>query len=269
MPQINCEREGAGEPLLLLHGIGGDLHAWDPVRALLSRQRDAIAVDLPGFGLSPQLAPEIEPTPAALAGALAAFLDRLGLERVHVAGNSLGGWVGFELAKLGRARSITALSPAGLWRRPLLGPDEPASNVSRSAARRLLPLLPALLATRPGRRLLLARNFARPDRIPAREALRIAVSYASSAAYEATNLAMRRNRLEGIEDLDVPVTVAWGELDRLVRRAEIAAPYVRTVTLHGCGHIPMWDDPEQVARVLLEGSAPRGDVAPRAASGSA
>jgi pimeloyl-ACP methyl ester carboxylesterase len=58
-----------------------------------------------------------------------------------------------------------------------------------------------------------------------------------------------------------PTTIAWGEHDRLLlyrpqsARARAALPAARHVTLSGCGHVPTWDDPEQVARVLLEASA--------------
>src|ERR687884_257289 len=55
--------------------------------------------------------------PADQARAVAELLDELGLESVHVAGNSIGGWVALELARLRRARSVTALSPGGLWGR--------------------------------------------------------------------------------------------------------------------------------------------------------
>ena len=57
-----------------------------------------------------------------------------------------------------------------------------------------------------------------------------------------------------------PATVAWGERDRLLifsrqaPRARRMLPGARHVVLHGCGHVPTWDDPEQVARVLLEAS---------------
>jgi pimeloyl-ACP methyl ester carboxylesterase len=57
------------------------------------------------------------------------------------------------------------------------------------------------------------------------------------------------------------VTVAWGAKDRLLvprqaRRAAAAIPRARVLLLHGCGHVPTWDDPEQVARVILDGTAP-------------
>ena len=57
-----------------------------------------------------------------------------------------------------------------------------------------------------------------------------------------------------------PATVAWGERDRLLifsrqaPRAQRMLPGARHVVLRGCGHVPTWDDPEQVARVLLEAS---------------
>lgn len=52
---VAYERTGAGEPLLLLHGIGHHHQAWDPVLSVLAVERDVIAVDLPGFGVSPDL----------------------------------------------------------------------------------------------------------------------------------------------------------------------------------------------------------------------
>ncbi len=106
---------GAGETLVLLHGIGSYRGAWDPVVPALAAQFDVLAVDLPGFGESPPLPAGQEPTPAALAAAVAGLLDELGIDRPHVAGNSLGGWVALELAAQRPLASVALLSPAGLW----------------------------------------------------------------------------------------------------------------------------------------------------------
>src|SRR5450631_3167444 len=95
---LHAVRRGAGPPLVLLHGIGGDLGVWEALFDPLAEDFDVIAVDLPGFGRSPALPASIVPTPAALAAAVAGLLDELGVRRAHVAGNSLGGWVGLELA---------------------------------------------------------------------------------------------------------------------------------------------------------------------------
>jgi pimeloyl-ACP methyl ester carboxylesterase len=81
-----------------------------------------------------------------------------------------------------------------------------------------------------------------------------------SPGFEATLEALRDHRFGG-EGPTCPVTVAWGERDRLLlfgrqsARARRLLPGARHVTLWGCGHVPTWDDPEQVARVLLEASA--------------
>lgn len=66
---------------------------------------------------------------------------------------------------------------------------------------------------------------------------------------------MRAAVFSGVEQIPVPVTLAWAELDRLLRRPRETPRGWPTLTLHGCGHIPTWDDPEQVAEVLLRASS--------------
>ena len=245
---LNHLRRGSGEPLVLIHPLGAELVMWEPVLARLARDRDVIALDLPGFGGSQPLANGSVATPRALAGSVASFLDELGLGRVHVAGNSLGGWVALELAKAGRALSVAGLCTAGFWKRPL-GP-RPGGD-TRRVGRVLLPILPTLLRSERGRRLLLRGSVARPERVPPDAAARLVRSYITSPGFEGANTAMRAEVFSGVEDIRVPVTLAWAEHDRLVARPQTKVPDWRTATLHGCGHIPTWDDPEQVARLLL------------------
>ena len=187
-----------------------------------------------------------------LAASVAAFLDELGLDGVHVAGNSLGGWVALELAKAGRALSVAGLCTAGFWKQPL-GP-RPGGDI-RQLGRALLPVLPALLRSARGRRLVLRGSVARPENVPPPAATRLVRSYVTSPGFEGANAAMRAEVLSGVEQIRVPVTLAWGDLDRLVARPRSSVSGWRAVTLHGCGHIPTWDDPAQVARVLLLASA--------------
>jgi pimeloyl-ACP methyl ester carboxylesterase len=221
---------------------------WDPVIERLDGARRVLALDLPGHGDQPAPA---DASPPGLAATVADRLAREGIERPHVAGNSLGGWVALELAAAGRAASVTAIAPAGLWAEPLVPKRTPA----RAVARALLPALGPLLRTERGRRLVLATNAAHPERIPPAAALRLIRAYATAPGFRAVNDAMRASRFTALADVAVPVTLAWPDRDRLVARPR-SLPYgVRSVVLRGCGHIPTWDDPEQVARVLLEGSA--------------
>jgi pimeloyl-ACP methyl ester carboxylesterase len=240
------DRAGIGPRLVLLHPLGANRHVWDPVIARLAAEREVLAVDLPGFGDSPSLNGGGPPTPAALAEALSTELPG----PYHVAGNSLGGWVALELAAAGHALSVTAIAPAGLWPEPLA----PRRTTARSLARRLRPVLPALTRSAAGRRIALAGTVADPERVPPDAALTLVRSYADAPGFEAVNREMRAARFTRLEHIRVPVTLAWPEHDRLVARPAHLPPTVRNVTLAGAGHVPMWDQPEAVAKLLLSGS---------------
>ena len=251
---LHFERQGRGEPLLLLHGIGGELCVWEPVLDVLSEWAAVIAVDLPGFGRSPALPAGVAPTPGAIAATVARLLDELEIESAHIAGNSLGAWIGLELGKTPRARSVTALCPAGLWSAPLLREGASARGRLQRIARRLRPLLPLLMLSRRVRRLALTHVVADPDRVPRTAAQRMVSSYARAPAYEATNTAMLASHFTGAEQISVPLTIAFGERDGMARPVRLPVPGARTLVLPDCGHIPMWDDPELVAQLVLETS---------------
>jgi pimeloyl-ACP methyl ester carboxylesterase len=242
------DRLGHGPALLLLHPLGADRRVWDPVIERLAAEREVIALDLPGFGESPPLLQT--PTPAALAEAVDAELREMGVQRPHVAGNSLGGWVALELALAGDASSVTAIAPAGLWAEPLM----PKRAVARTLARAVLPLVDTVLVAAAGRRVLLAGSVGVPERVPPRAAAHLVRAYATAPGFSAANDAMRAGRFGGLERIRVPVTLVWPEYDRLVARPQRLPEKTRSVVLKGCGHIPMWDDPAAVAQVLLEGS---------------
>src|SRR3954449_1384611 len=106
-------RAAAGEPVVLIHGVGSQWQVWQPLLPALEREREVIALDLPGFGGSPSLPIGVVPNAAALTDAVAGFMDELGVERPVIGGNSLGGWIALELAARGRARAVVAVSPAG------------------------------------------------------------------------------------------------------------------------------------------------------------
>ena len=245
---------GTGEPLLLIHGLGASGAVWDPVLPLLAGEREVLVLDMPGFGSAPPLPAGVEPTAANLAAALRAECVGRGVERPHVAGNSLGGWVGLEMGRAGWAASVTAISPAGLWRAPL----GPRKGDARALARRLRPLVVAGLRVPPVRRRALATFAAHPERIPAGAGRELVLGWIDSNGYDGANRAMRTHIFDpdGYPE-DVPVTIAWGEHDRLVGppKPQRRPAGARFLILPGVGHTPTWDDPELVARTLLEGSA--------------
>ena len=240
-------------PLLLLHGLGGSRVVWEPVVGLLEAEREVIVLDMPGFGAAPPLPAGVEPSAANLAAAIRSRLDELGVERPHVAGNSLGGWVALEMGREGWAASVTALSPAGLWRRPL----GPRDRDPHRWARRLRPLISLALRLRRPREAMLRTFAAHPERIPIAQGRELVLGWIDASGYDGANRAMRTHLFDptGYPE-DVPVTIAWGELDRLVGppKPERRPAGARFLVLPGVGHTPTWDDPELVARTLLEGS---------------
>jgi pimeloyl-ACP methyl ester carboxylesterase len=259
--KLNYHRAGSGEPLVLLHGIGSRWEVWQPVLARLEAERDVIAPDLPGFGASPMPSRGTPPGVESLTRMVCEFLDELELTAPHVGGNSLGGWIALELAKRGRARSATALSPAGfqngveaVFQKSTMATTVRLARLARPRARMLMA--PALV-----RRIVFAQLTAHPERIPPADAAAHLRALARAPWFDETLTAINSERFGGGERIAVPVTIAWGERDRLLlprqaARAQRAVPSARVLTLRGCGHVPTYDDPDQVARVLLEGSSP-------------
>ena len=252
-------RTGAGSPLLLVHGSGSHRGIWDPILERVAREREVVAVDLPGHGESPPLPPGDRYTPQRLAESLGPLLDELGWERPHVAGHSLGGAVAYELALAGRARTLTALAPIGFWTPREAAFCRESVRATRAFSRLLAPLGPVALRTAPQRTALMSQMFARPWRIPAERAAAESRAFADAPGLPGVMRDAHTGSYRWREPPPVPLTVAWGDRDRLLlpRQAERARrrfPDARHVWLEGCGHGPQWDDPGQTAAVLLAGS---------------
>jgi pimeloyl-ACP methyl ester carboxylesterase len=254
-------RRGSGPPLLLLHGIGGQHQNFGAVIDRLAAEREVIAADLPGFGGSPLLPPGERPTAAGLATGVERFLDEIGWQRPHIAGNSLGGWVGLELAKRGRAASVAALGCAGFAnareRRFVIAS---LANAQRSA-RLLHPHAHTLLKRGLARRLAFAQLTARAERLSLEEAVETVDNLAHCPGWQDTLDELSRAEFHGGAAIKVPVTMLWGRYERLLiprtrqaRRSVERVPGAKLVWLERCGHVPMWDDPPQVADAILTGS---------------
>jgi pimeloyl-ACP methyl ester carboxylesterase len=253
---INYHREGEGPPLVLLHGVGHHWQAWRAVIALLSGEFDVIACDSPGFGRSAPLSDSIEPTIPAYTDAFEWFFAEIGLERPHVAGNSMGGAIALELARRRGISSASAFSPAGFWTRPELRYCQLSLGTLSKPPRPLRPLVAALARTRPGRVALFAQSFGYPTRMPSEEAVATLRDAWGARSMAAVLEAFGSYRFaDGEQVRSTPVTVAWGAKDHLLPyrlqapRARTLLPGARHVTL-GTGHVPFWDDPAAVAEVI-------------------
>ncbi len=261
------ERHGSGDPLVLVHGVTHRRQAWYPVLDELAEQREVILVDLPGHGQSPPFVTDGLPVKDALRRDFKGFLADTGLDRPHVGGNSLGGLVALVAGAEGDARSVTALSPAGFWR------DEAQFAYTRRFFTGLLHLADRLgtsaeraARSRAVRQVVYSTLMAHPSRVPSDHVLGDVRAFMYARPMLRTLLGAAEPFTETIP-VDVPVTIAWAGRDLVLPRwqAETAkqrVPHAEHLMLRGVGHVPMFDDPRLVAKVLLEGSAPAATVAP-------
>jgi len=252
--EIAFERRGSGSPLVLLHGIGHRWQAWEPVLDALAAEHDVIAVDLPGFGRSPLLEDSRHDMVSAIQTCADIFAD-LGLDRPHVAGNSLGGAIGLELASRGLVSSATALAPAGFW-----------TPRDRAWALRVLTLIRTTGKAPDKLRAVAIRNryfrmaagsllYGHPSRMTEEVMQADLLSMVGSAGFDAVADAGRDYAYSSPAPT-VPVTVAWGTRDRILwprqaRRAAALLPRAQHVWLYRAGHVPMIDEPERVASLIL------------------
>jgi pimeloyl-ACP methyl ester carboxylesterase len=188
-------------------------------------------------------------------------MDGVGFERAHLVGSSLGGWLSLELAVRGRALSVVGVCPAGGW--------EPGSRHERAVLRyfrRNAVLLRAgrrwleLAASRPRLRALALRELvADPSRVSATDALAMMQGAAECLIVDDALTAARSQNLFGeLGHIDCPVRIMYGTRDLILRwpahftKMRRVLPQAEYVALEGLGHLPMWDDPAQVARMILD-----------------
>lgn len=257
---LASERVGSGAPLVLVHGIGHRRRAWYPVLDRLAAEREVILFDLPGHGESPALVPDGRPVKELLQEQLVRFFDEQGLERPHIAGNSLGGRISLEAAADGLVSSATCLAPAGFWRGELdFVYIRAAFAVLVGAAHAAEPIAPTLVRSDLVRKLAMSLLMTHGERLSP-EAVLGDVRGLVRATPALRTIMEGGYPFDREIPADVPVTIAWGTRDHVLlpyqaRRARKQLPAATHVWLRGSGHVPMIDDVDAVAAVLLEGSS--------------
>jgi pimeloyl-ACP methyl ester carboxylesterase len=244
------------EPLVLLHGITMSGRAWDRTIPFLAPHHRVLAPTLMGHrGGAPPVERPLKVS--HLVDDIERILDREGLDRPHLAGNSLGGWIALELAGRGRACSVCAISPAGFWKigtRPQVDPPKRLERVIREA-RRAHRLLPVVARSKLGRRRALRSAAGHGENLTPDEVIQTATDLLECVAAE--DMFTNTGRFEDLDPPPPRVTIAWAEKDRILPLETNGAiarrrmPSARFIVLPGVGHVPMIDDPRLVARTIL------------------
>lgn len=246
------------EPLVLLHPLGTSPRVWDGVRPLLEPHHEVVA--LTTLGHRGGAAASHRPVKISdLVDDVERALDGRALGRPHIAGNSLGGWMAIELARRGRARTVCALSPAGSW---TAGTAEQTVGV-RKIRRAILSAqlgraLPMGLLMRSGvvRRLVMRDVAVHGDRLTAAQAIEATRDLLGCAV--ADDILSTDEEIAPLDPVPCPTTLAWASDDALLpvevngAVARMRLPQAHFMVLAGVGHVPMIDDPESVARAILQ-----------------
>lgn len=242
-------------PVVLLHGYSADRVVWVRFARHLMRDHRVVVPDLAGHGAS-GFAAGLGYSAPAQARRVVAVLDHLGIDRAHVAGNSMGGFVAATLA-VDHPERVTSLLLSDA-----VGVTQPEPSDAELAFREgRNPFLLDSVADFPD---FYAMTMARPPFLPGFLRAAVAADYVA-----------RRDQLEevfhdfyGVATLDerlgevrAPTLVMWGEEDRLVHpsTARVWAEGIagaRTVTYPGVGHMPMLEVPALSAadhRAFLSG----------------
>ena len=245
---------GTAPTLLLVHGVGAARVVWAPILPALVQTYDVLVVDLPGHGESLPLALGENARCTALARRLAVACAELAVARPHVVGNSLGGWIGLEMAADGTARSLTALAPAGLRRVPAR-PNK-LLYLNRFLARTTGAAADPLLGLRVVRAAVFSSGSADPAGLDPQLARQVVRALRHNSAYEAMLDATAHSRFDRKKQVGVPTAVVFGDRDRILPRPnqhrEMAPDHATWQVLPRCGHAPMWDAPARTVEIIDE-----------------
>ena len=251
---------GSGSPLILLHGLTGTWHIWKPLLPMLEQRHRVLALTLPGHYGGPLLGAGIEPTVQSMADGVESALQSRGITSAHFVGNSLGGWLALEMARRGRARSVVALSPAGSWNTP--GEYEAIAKPFRQFYL-LMPFLMifiVLLAWLSSvRRALLRQTMEHGERIPILDFFMSLFAFMRTGILLALLQAMgREGSIAPLRAPGTPIRIVWSGSDRVIPLVPYGqsmferVPDAEHQVMDGVGHVPMYDDPERVARSILQ-----------------
>lgn len=236
---------GSGAPVVLLHGFAADKDNFTRAAGHLTGAYRVVIPDLPGFGdasRDPQASYGIDDQVANLK----AFLDALGLSRVHLGGNSMGGFIAARFAQRhpGMVASLWLLDAAG---------TEAAYDNALLRRYRDTGEMPLLLRSPAQFDHLLRATMARRVFIP--WSIRHELARRGAADFALHTRIMREVHASPLlaGSIGAPALVVWGENDQILSPAGAAAlqailPDSRMIVMPGIGHLPMVEAPRAAAR---------------------
>jgi pimeloyl-ACP methyl ester carboxylesterase len=258
--RVHYQFAGAGQPLLLLHGLVGSGRNWRQNIGFLSRHASVYAIDLFNMGES-QRVPGLDASLEATADRIVAMMDILGLPEADIAAHSHGGAIAMMLA---------ARHPERVCKLILFAPANPFCDAGRQLIRfyntragawfaRRIPMLPRMLHATA-----LARMYGDPTRVAegTLETYTAGMLIPGTIDHVLRIVAgwyddMRALRLELAKLAGKPALFIWGDRDRAVtlpsaERLKQMMPNSRLMVIPGVGHLPFAEEPDACNQAMLE-----------------
>ena len=243
------ERKGDGETIVLVHGFGANKDNWIRFAHHIPEQYRIIAFDMAGHGDNSRFEDRTY-TADYITSTFAEAADAMGLERFHIAGNSMGGYISmlYTAGNPGRVRTMCLIDAAGL-----ISQTPQPSDLQLALEKGLSPLTPS---TREEFSVLLEYAFYKKPFIPWPITSVLADRAVESGDF--TRKMWKDFHSDPIDvfpmlpGLDLPVLVIWGDRDRVLHVSttsvlESSLKDTETIILKDCGHMPMLERPEETA----------------------
>ncbi len=257
--RLHYTEAGEGEPILLLHGFPTSSHLYRNILPKLGETHRAIAIDLPGYGLSEKPL-DVDYGYGFFADTLNGFLDALRIERTDLVVHDLGGPAGLYWAveNRGRVKSIAILNT-------LTFPEVHWTVTAFLLALRT-PGLRSFVTGQKGLVATMKLGVVNKDRMNRETLTPYTAPFVSKPAQQALIKAGGGLGIGGLAKiakalptLDVPLRLIYGENDRVLpdvaktmKRLKELRPDAELTSLSGCGHFLQEDEPEQIAGLLSE-----------------
>jgi pimeloyl-ACP methyl ester carboxylesterase len=263
---------GGEEPAVLVHGLGGQWQNWLENIPRLALDRRVVAMDLPGFGLTPEPNDDEGISIPRYGQYVNALCDELGLGKVELVGNSMGGYIAAEVAiqfpeRVGRLVLVSAagISSAETLRAPILTIGRVATALATNTIARYRQL-----AARP-----ITRHFSLA--LVARYPRLLKPDFAYEGFFkgagkpgfdDALRASLDYDFRDRLPEVKVPTLIVWGEKDSIipVRDADEFERLIedsRKLVMRDTGHIPMAERPVAFNDVLVEFLAETGPAEAR------
>jgi len=271
--QVNYVDIGSGsrDPVVFVHGLGGQWQNWLENIPRVAQERRVIALDLPGFGLSAM--PREKITISGYGRTVNALCEQLGLGLVEVVGNSMGGYIGAEVAiqfpeRVDRLILVSAagITSADLAHQPILTLGRVANAVaSWNAARHR-----HVASRRKSRHMALALVARHPSLLKADLAYEGFFKGTGKPGFEdALRACLEYDFRDRLTEISRPTLIVWGEQDSIIpvrdaNEFERLIPDSRKVVMAETGHVSMAERPAAFNDLMMDFLAESGPAERRA-----